>query len=177
MMRAGTMTKGREGTRVRTTLVVLIAVLLIAVGCSSSDESDPAPTIDAATGVDLQVRAFMRACQDVICSGAPIYAPDSTTAELRQAILETYTDEVEYLSESEMEKRTNSDGRFADGATLVAVESVRGTERDDVKAVNVGISRGFRDFNGRSYLFVWNGTEWADASADAVNVTVTSSVA
>lgn len=50
------------------------------------------------------------------------------------------------------------------------------TEQDNVTGVNVSISKGYRDFNGRTYLFLWTGTEWADASPDAVSVTVTSSV-
>ena len=165
-----------DARRIAVAAAVLIVALASVTGCSPTDDAQPVPAIDESTAVELQVRAIQRACQDVICSGAPIYAPDSTPDAVRKAILETYTDEVEYLSESEMEKRTNSDGRFADGATLIVVESVGSTERDAVKAVHVGISKGFRDFNGRTYLFVWNGTEWADASADAVNVTATSSV-
>ncbi len=160
----------------RTTLIALIAVLLLAVGCSASSESDPAPSIDAAAEVELQVRAFMRACQDVICAGAPIYAPDTTPDSIRQGILERYTDEAEYLDENEIEQRTSPQGRFVDGGTLIGVEGVHSTEQDNVMGVNVSISKGYRDFNGRTYLFMWTGTEWADASPDAVSVTVTSSV-
>lgn len=160
----------------RMTLVVLIVVLLVTAGCSSSSDSDPPPTIDAATEVELQVRAFMRACQDVICAGAPIYAPDTTPNSVRQAILERYTDETVYLDEVETERRTSSEGRFVDGGTLIGVEGVHSTEQDDVVGVNVSISKGYRDFNGRTYLFAWTGTEWVDASPDAVSVTVTSSV-
>jgi hypothetical protein len=95
---------------------------------------------------------------------------------VRRAVLAQYTDEVQYLSESEIAQRTSPEGRFADGATMIGVRGVLNTERDDVKGVNVWISKGHRDFNGRTYLFVWNGNEWADTSPDAVGVTVTSSV-
>ena len=160
----------------RTTLVALIVASLIVVGCSSSHDSEPAPTVDAATEAELQVRAFMRACQDVICAGAPIFGHDATPDLIRQAIRERYTDEVEYLDEAEIEQRTSPNGRFEDGGTLIGVEGVHSTEQDNVMGVNVSISRGYRDFNGRTYLFIWTGTEWADASTDAVSVTVTSSV-
>lgn len=160
----------------RTKMVLLIVASLVAAGCSSSDDSDPPPTIDAATEVDLQVRAFMRACEDVICAGAPIYAPDATPDSVRQAILERYTDETEYLDENEIELRTSPEGRFVDGGLLISVEGAHSTERVNVVGVNVWISRGYRDNSGRTYLFVWTGTEWADTSPDAVSVTVTSSV-
>jgi hypothetical protein len=159
----------------RTIMAVLVVASLCAA-CSDSDDALPAPAVDASTAAVLQARAIQRACQDVLCAGAPIYAPDSTPDEVRQAILAQYTDEVKYLSESEIVQRTSADGRFAGGATMIGVRGVLNTERDDVKGVNVWISKGSRDFNGRTYLFVWNGSEWADTSPDAVSVTVTSSV-
>ncbi|MCJ7779722.1 MAG: hypothetical protein MUQ27_02755 [Acidimicrobiia bacterium] len=160
----------------RATLVVLIAGMLMVAGCSTASSTDPVPAIDSATEAELQARTFIRACQDVICAGAPIYAPDTTPDLVRQAILERYTDETEYLDENEREQRTSSEGRFLDGGTLIGVEGVHSTDQDNVIGVNVSISKGYRDHTGRTYLFVWNGTEWADTSPDAVNVTVTSSV-
>ena len=157
-------------------ITALLVVAFLLAACSTNDDSRPAPAVDESTAAALQARAFQRACQDVICAGAPIYAPDSTPDAVRQAIFAQYTDEVQYLSESEIERRTSPEGRFADGATFIGVESVHSTGRDDVKGVNVSISEGYRDFNGRTYLFVWNGSEWADTSPDAVSVTVTSSV-
>lgn len=168
--------EGTKGIDMRTVLVALIAVLLVVAGCSSGDDSDPVPAIDAATEAELQARAFMRACQDVICAGAPIYARDTTPEPVRQAILERFTDETEYLDEIEVEQRTSTGERFMDGGTLIGVEGVHSTEKGDVVGVDASISKGYRDFTGRTYLFVWNGTEWADTSADAVGVTVTSSV-
>jgi len=155
---------------------VLLLIALVAGACTGGAGVAPAPALDEVATAQLQARAFMRACQDVICAGAPIYAPASTPEPVRAAILSTYTDEVRYLSESQVEERTNADGRFADGAILIDAGSVHGTERDNVVAVDVGLSRGFRDYVGRTYLFVWNGTEWADTSADAVDVSTTSSV-
>lgn len=159
----------------RASVGLLVATLLVA-GCSTTDESRPVPDVEASTAVELQSRAFQRACQDVLCAGAPIYAPGSTPEPVRNAIVAQFTDEVEYLNDSEIEERTSSEGRFFDGATLISVESVRSTAREDVKGVDVGVSRGYRDFNGRTYLFLWSGGQWVDTSPDAVNVTVTSSV-
>ncbi len=160
----------------RATLVALIAGMLIVAGCSTTGNTGSAPTIDSATEAELQARAFMRACKDVVCAGASIYAPDTTPDPVRQAILGGYTDEVQYLSQAEAEKRTSPGGRFDDGATLIGIERVHNTENGDVKGVNVSISKGYRDFTGRTYLFAWDGTEWTDTSPDAVSVTVTSSV-
>ena len=160
----------------RPIIALLVVASLLLVGCSTTDEAEPVPDVNASTAAELQARAFQRACQDVICAGAPIYAPDSTPEAVRAAIVAQFTDEVQYLSESEIEQRTSPDGRFSDGATLISVEGVQSTGRDDVKSVNVGISKGYRDFNGRTYLFLWNGDQWSDTSPDAVDVTVTSSV-
>lgn len=167
---------GTKGFDVRTIVVVLVAVSLAAAGCSSSNDAEPAPTVDSVTEADLQARAFMRACQDAHCAGAPIYAPDTTSDPVRQAIVEQHTDEVLYLSQSEIEARYSSGGRFNDGATMFDAQSVHRTERDDVRRVDVWISRGQFDFLGRTYLFLWDGTQWVDTTPDAVNVTVTSSV-
>lgn len=160
----------------RAIIGLAVVASLLGVGCSSSDDSQPAPNVDASMAAELQARAFQRACQDVICAGAPIYAPDSTPQAVRSAIVAQFTDEVQYLSESEIEQRTSPDGRFSEGATLISVDTVESTGRADVKSVNVGISKGYRDFNGRTYLFLWSGDQWSDTSPDAVNVTVTSSV-
>jgi hypothetical protein len=157
-------------------VVGLLVVVLLVAGCSNGDTPESAPDVDASTEAELQARAFQRACQEVICAGAPIYAPDSTPEAIRLAIVAQFTDEVQYLSELEIEQRTSPEGRFSDGATLISVDSVQSTGRADVKSVNVGISRGYRDFNGRTYLFLWSGSRWTNTSPDAVNVTVTSSV-
>lgn len=154
----------------------LVVVSLLVVGCSKGDVSESAPDVDASMEAELLARAFQRACQDAMCTGAPIYAPDSTPQAVRAAIVAQFTDEVQYLSESEIAQRTLPEGRFFDGATLISVDSVQSTERADVKSVDVGISKGQLDFNGRTYLFLWSGDRWGDTSPDAVNVTVTSAV-
>jgi hypothetical protein len=100
----------------------------------------------------------------------------TSSARGHRAIVAQFTDEVQYLNESEIAQRTSPEGRFFDGATLNSVDSVQSTERVDVKRVDVGISKGHLDFNGRTYLFLWSGDRWGDTSPDAVNVTVTSSV-
>ena len=41
---------------------------------------------------------------------------------VRQAIANQFTGEVQYLSDSELEQRTDSNGRFSDGATMISVE-------------------------------------------------------
>ncbi len=133
------------------------------------------PEIDDGTRAELAARAFTRACMDVICAGAPIYAPDSTPDAVREEIL-AFTDEVEYLDEDQTEQKADANGRFPDGAVMIRVRTVHGTERDGVVAVDVGLSRGPHDFVGRTYLFVWDGAQWNDTSADAVDVTTTSAV-
>lgn len=160
----------------RVTIGLLVASALIAAGCSTTGDTEAAPIVDASIAVELQARAFQRACLDVICAGAPIYAPDSTPEAIRDAIVAQFTDEVQYLNDPEVEQRTSPEGRFSDGGTMITVERVQGTARDDVKSVNVAISKGYRDFNGRSYLFRWNGSEWLDTSPEGAGVTVTSSV-
>ena len=59
-------------------IAVLVVASLLGAGCSRNGDSEAAPEIDDSTAAQLQARAFQRACQDVICAGAPIYAPDST---------------------------------------------------------------------------------------------------
>ena len=130
----------------RATIGFLVVALLLVAGCSTNGDSEAAPDVDALTTAQLQARAFQRACLDVICAGAPIYAPDLTPETVREAIVAQFTDEVQYLKESEIEQLTLPDGRFSDGATLISVESVQSTGRDDVKSVNVAISKGYRDF-------------------------------
>ena len=160
---------------VKTIAVVTLSISLLIAACSSNTAVAPIPSLDSSTSAELQARAFMRACRDVICAGAPIYAPDSTPDSVRMALLQ-YTDEVQYLTQPQIEQRYSPEGRFEDGATFIDVESVQSTERTDVQGVNVSTSRGRYDFVGRTYLFQWDGGVWVDASPDAVDVTVTSSV-
>ena len=155
---------------------MVLSMSLFVAACTSTDSTGSIPSIDASTSAEIEARAFMRACRDVICAGAPIFAPDSTSDSVRQAIIIQFTDEVEYLSRSQVEEMYSSEGRFEDGATLIGVGRVVGTEREDVRGVNVSVSRGFNDSVRRTYLFLWDGKEWVDTSSDAVDVTVTSSV-
>lgn len=160
----------------RAIIALLVVGSMLVAGCSPHDDSRHALDLDTSTAVELQARAFQRACQDVICAGAPVYAPDSTPETVREAIVTRVTDEVQYLGESEIEQRTSPQGRFSDGATLISVGSVQSTGRAYVKSVDVGVSKGFNDSNGRTYLFLWNGDQRVDTTPDAVGVTVTSSV-
>ncbi len=157
-----------------TTLVVVI--LLIGSACASSGSGVPVPEMTPELSAQLRARAFMRACQDVACAGAPILAPDSTPPSVREAIVEQFTDEVEYLSDSQLEERYDANGTYPDGAVWLNVNLVDTTERSDVIGVDVWISRARFDFVGRTYLFLWDGTQWVDTSPDAVDVTVTTSV-
>ena len=155
---------------------LVVAILLIGSACTSVGSGDPVPEMTPELSAQIQARAFARACRDVICAGAPIYAPASTSPAVREAILEQFGTEVEYLEQSQFDELYGSDGRFANGATMIRVDTVDATRRNDVVGVDVGISRGQYDFVGRTYLFLWNGTAWIDTSPDAVDVTVTSSV-
>ncbi len=158
---------------------IIVAILLIASACTSADSGEPAPAMTPQLSAQLRARAFMRACQDVACSGAPILAPDSTPSSVREAIVELFTDEVEYLSDSQLEERYPSSNRYSqypDGATWFNVTALDATRRIDVVGVDVWISRGQFDVVGQTYLFLWDGTRWLDTSPDAVDVTVTTSV-
>jgi hypothetical protein len=155
-----------------------LALLVIGVAvtaCTLSGSSEPAPSVDEATATELQARAIMRACRDVVCAGAPIYAPESTSEQLRAELLK-HTDEVRYVSATEVESATSSSGRFDDGATMFEAESPHDTAKANVVGVDVWITKGFQDAARRTYLFAWDGTEWIDTTADASGVTVTSSV-
>jgi hypothetical protein len=155
--------------------VALLVIGVAMTACTSSGSTEPAPSVDEATATELQARAIMRACADVVCAGAPIYAPESTSEQLRAELLR-HTDEVRYLSATEVESATSSNGRLADGATMFEAERPHDTEKANVVGVDVWITNGFHDATRRTYLFAWDGTEWADTTPDASGVTVTSSV-
>ena len=155
---------------------LVVAALLVVAACTTAGSGEPVPELTPELSVQLQARAFMRACQDAACAGAPILAPDSTPPAVRQAIIELFTDEVEYLTDSQRDERFDTNGQHSSGATMIDVVGVAATERGDVIGVDVWIGRGPFDFVGRTYLFLWNGTQWIDTSSDAVDVTVTTSV-
>ena len=154
----------------------MFVIGLIASACASSSSGEPVPEMTLELSAQLQARALMQACQDVGCAGAPILAPDSTPLAVREAIVERFTDEVEYLNESQLKERYPSPDRYDDGATMISVRSLSTSERDDVVGVDVWVSRGRFDVVGRTYLFLWNGSQWVDTSPDTVDVTVTTSV-
>lgn len=158
------------------TAVLVVVVLLVGSACTTTDSVASVPPMTDELSVELQARAFMRACRDAICAGAPILAPDSTPPAVQAAIIEQFTDEVEYVKISQLDERYSADGRFDSGAVMIDVQTVGTTERADVIGVDVWISHGRYEFVGRTYLFLWNGTEWVDTSPDAVDVTVTTSV-
>jgi len=109
---------------VKALAAMLLSIALVTGACTDCTGGAPAPALDEVETAQLQSRAFMRACQDVICAGAPIYAPESTTEAVRAAILSTSTDEVEYLSEQQVEERTGANGRFADVVNVSKTSSV-----------------------------------------------------
>jgi len=161
---------------VRAIGVAALAVLVLASACSSADPQRATPAVDAASSADLRARAFMRACDDLRCAGGPIIGSDTIPDGVREAIARL-TDEVDYLGPAEVEQRFSSTGGVFDGGvTLIGVEEVSETERDDVRGVDTWTSRGPGDFFGRTYLFRWDGDMWVDTSPDAVDVTVTSAV-
>ena len=164
-------------------IALIVAILLVGSACSLAgsreahpDSREPPPEMTPELSAQLQARAFMRACQDVACADVPILAPDSTPPSVRDAIVELFTDEVEYLTDSQLEERYDASGKYPDGAVWLNVAVVDTTERSDVVGVDVWISLGRFDFVGRTYLFLWDGTQWVDTSPDTVDVTVTTSV-
>ncbi len=155
---------------------LIVVIFLVGSACTSTGSLEPVPVMTPELSAQLQARAFALACRDVICAGDPILAPDSTPPAVREAIVEQFTDEVEYVTESQLEERYTSNDRYSDGATMFSVTDVDTTKRNDVLEVDVWISRGRFEFVGRTYLFLWDGTQWVDTSPDAVDVTVTTSV-
>jgi hypothetical protein len=155
--------------------VTLLVIGVAVTACTLSGSSEPARSLDETTATALQARAIMRACTDVVCAGAPIYAPESTSEQLRAELLK-HTDEVRHVSATEVESATSSSGRFDDGATMFEAGSPHDTAKADVVGVDVWITKGFQDATRRTYLFAWDGTEWIDTTSDASGVTVTSSV-
>lgn len=65
---------------------------------------------------------------------------------------------------------------MADGATLFEAESVHDAGTPEVVGVDVWITKGFQDSVRRTYLFVWDGTKWANSTPEGSGVTVTTSV-
>ncbi len=153
--------------------VMLLAMVLMS--CTSGSSGQPIPSIDEGDAASLRARAVWRACTAVVCPGAPILVDASIPGEVRVE-LSQFTDEIRYVTRAEVEDMGPQGERLPDGATLFDATLVRPTGRPDVVGVDVSISRGLGDFLGRTYLFPWDGLEWADASADAVGVTVTSAV-
>lgn len=153
--------------------MVGLPLILVLVGCRSTPA---APALTEADAVELQARAFRRACADVICAGLPIYAPADTPAPLRNALL-SFTDEISYLSPDQIEALTDpDDALFEDRGTLFDVEQPWVASNPGVVGVDVFIVRGFDNVVGRTYLFEWDGISWQDATPDGTGVTVTSSV-
>ncbi len=105
-----------------------------------------------------------------------MYASIDTPAPVREAIEKTFTDEVEYLSESSLEEITDTNGVFDSSGTLINVGNVHRTERNDVVGVDAWIARGLYNVVGRTYLWQWDGTVWVATTPDAVDVTVTTAV-
>ena len=154
-------------------MVGLLLIVLVVVGCSGTAA---APTLTEEDAVELQARAFRRACTDVICAGLPIYAPAGMPAPLRTALL-SFTTEIRYLTPEQVEALTNpDDALFEDRGTLFDVERPDVTSDPEVIGVDVFIVRGFDSVVGRTYLFEWDGVSWQDATPDGTGVTVTSSV-
>lgn len=146
-------------------------LMVVAGACSSSGS---VPNIDAATAADLQIRAIMRSCAEIVCSGAAIYAPDSMAVQIKEAMLQ-FTNEAEYLSSSQIEAAFESGG-FEDGGTLFQPDVPYDTNVPGVAGVDVWNTRGFEGSVRRTFLFAWDGTNWDDTTPDATGVTVTSSV-
>lgn len=154
-------------------MVGFLLIGLTLVGCRTAPT---APALTEAAAVELQVRAFQRACVDVICAGLPIYAPSDTAAQLRAALL-SFSSEIRFLTPDQVEALTEpDDALFEDRGTLFDVDQPSVTSDPAVVGVDVFIVRGFDNVVGRTYLFEWDGAAWQDATPDGAGVTVTSSV-
>lgn len=167
-------------------LAVLIAATSIVAACSESDSGEPAPTIgevdpvedsgqgaSAVPDAELRARAIWSACTEVVCSGAPILVVSSTPEDVRTELAQ-FTDEIQYVTTSEVEAMAPLGARFPDGATLFKSKPPQPTAKSTVVGVDVWIYSGPGNLVGRTYLFQWDGSQWNQASPDATGVTVTS---
>ena len=155
-------------------LVALIALVVSACQSGGSTSTTP-PDFSNATFYQLQARAFASACRAVLCAGTPIYTA-SGNQDLLDAIAEEFSDEVVPLTEDEIEDMTGPDGRFVDGGTFIAIQQAYMTDRSDVAAVDVWVSRGFLGGEGRTVLFEWNGASWDESTPTNTGITATTAV-
>jgi hypothetical protein len=160
----------------------LVVVALLVTGCagvgvepgaSATSADAPVPSEDA----ELGARAILRAAADVGWSGAPLLLPTDTPADLRDAIAQAFTDEIQFVSGADLRAfSTEDEFRFDNGGVFFDVSRPEPTERAGVVAIDVTIQRGLRDFYAKTYLFRWTGSAYEDATQEDTGVTVTTSV-
>lgn len=83
---------------------------------------------------------------------------------------------IQYLSATELEALAPGDEVFPDRATSFAASRPKTLGEPGVVGVDVSISKAPWDLLIRTYVFRWDGDAWVSTSADAVGVTVTSTV-
>ena len=153
-------------------LLFVVIVALLSLSCSAAN--DP-PVLDGAVSARLEARAIWQACSDMACAGSPIFVSASTSEAVRAELAES-TDEIQYLSATELEALAPGDEMFPDRATSSAASRPQTLGESGVVGVDVSISKAPWDLLIRTYVFRWDGDAWVSTSADAVGVTVTSTV-
>ena len=154
-------------------LMVLMPATLIIGGCSEQTSGEQAPTFSEVPQAELRARAIWSACTEIVCSGAPILVTSSTPDDVRTELAQ-FTDEIRYVTTSEVEAMAPLGARFPDGAALFESKPPQPTAKSTVVGVDVWIYRGPGNLVGRTYLFQWDGSQWNQASPVATGVTVTS---
>lgn len=150
-------------------------MMLLGAACSS-DKAEPVPDLDDQTRIELQARAFARACSEASCDTGSVYASNDVPAELQTALIETVSPQIVFLSQSEIDQKFDTDGTAASSEIFVDPQGVDATSRSDVRGVDVWVASGPGDWSAKTYLFLWDGTAWINTTDDETGVTVTSSV-
>lgn len=160
----------------------LVIVALLLTGCAAVGVEPEAPATAGDVPVldqdsELRARAVLRAAADVGWSGTPLMLPIGTPSDLREAIDEAYTDELQLVSRADLQALSTQDEfRFDNGGVFFDPSRAEPTERAGVIAIDVTIQRGLRDFHVKTYLFRWSGSAYEDATQEDTGVTVTTSV-
>lgn len=109
-------------------------------------------------------------------SADPVCVSVDTSPQLRDAITAIFPVEVEYYTTSDDLKVGGDDpSNPSYRCTVLWPREVR-TYRPGVIGVDVWVSESDFDLLAQTYLFRWDGSQWAETTPDETGVTVTTTV-
>lgn len=152
-------------------MTIALLSLLMACGPVDFESLD----LDAQTAAHLQARAIEAACSDAPCGNRPVLVARDSSQELRDALATAIPNEVRHFASLFSDALLGPDGLYLDGATAV-VPSAPYELGENAVAVDVWTHTGRLHGLGKTHLFLWDGTAWAETAADEVGVTLTTSV-